>query len=150
MRRSGSPCTRVSKVIAALFPRVPRSFAYRRGVRTVLRAAHIFTAGTLLGGYIFAQPISVLEPWLFATVISGFVLLATDLHASLTVLFEVRGLGVLVKLVLLALVPVFWEARIPLLLAALVIGAVSSHMPAEYRHKVVLFRDRFTPDQRRG
>ena len=36
MRRSGAPCTRVSKVIAALFPRVPRDFAYRRGVRTVL------------------------------------------------------------------------------------------------------------------
>ncbi len=110
-----------------------------RGVRTVLRAAHIFTAGTLLSGYIFDEPISVLEPWLFATVISGFVLLTTDLHASLTVLFEVRGLGVLVKLVLRALVPVFWEARIPLLLAALVIGAVSSHLPGEYRHTVVFY-----------
>jgi hypothetical protein len=40
--------------------------------------------------------------------------------------------------------------HIPPLPAALVIGALSSHMPAEYRHKVDLFRDRLTPDQRRG
>ncbi len=90
MRRSGAPCTRVSKVIAVLFPRVPRDFAYRRGVRTVLRGPYF-------------------QRW-----------------------------------------PVFWEVHIPPLPAALVIGALSSHMPAEYRHKVVVFRDRFTPDQRRG
>ncbi len=150
MRRPASPTTRLDKIISALFPRVPRNFAYRRGVRTALRAAHIFAAGTLLAGYIFDQPAAVLEPWLLGTVLSGVLLLATDLHASLTVLLEVRGIGVLIKLVLLALVPVFWEARVPLLLTALAIGAVSSHMPGEYRHKVVLFRDRVVPDERRG
>jgi len=36
-------------MIAAPFPRVPRDFAYRWGVRTVLRAAHIFTAGPFSG-----------------------------------------------------------------------------------------------------
>ena len=50
---------------------------------------------------------------MLGTVLSGLALLATDLHASLTVLFEVRGLGVLVKLVLLALVPVFWGRTFP-------------------------------------
>ena len=132
MSNSNSSAQRAKKIVSALFPKVPRDFSYRRGVRIALRAAHIFTAGTLLGGYIFDQPVAVLEPWLFGTVISGFLLLATDLHASLAVLLELRGLGVLVKLVLLALVPVFWDAHISLLIAALMIGAVTSHMPGKY------------------
>ncbi len=139
-----------TKAACALFPRVPRDFTFRRGVRIGLRALHIFTAGTLLAGYIFDQPVAVLELWLFGTVISGFLLLATDLHASLAVLLEVRGLAVFAKLVLMALVPVFWDARVSLLFAALVIGAVTSHMPGKYRHKVILFRDHIVPDQRRG
>ncbi len=150
MNNSSSPSQREKKLVSTLFPKEPRDFSYRRGVRIALRAAHIFTAGTLLGGYIFDQPVAVLEPWLFGTVISGFLLLATDLHASLAVLLELRGLGVLVKLVLLALVPVFWDAHISLLIAALMIGAVTSHMPGKYRHKVILFRDHIVPDQRRG
>jgi hypothetical protein len=139
-----------TKVACALFPRVPRDFTFRRGVRIGLRVLHIFTAGTLLAGYIFDQPVSALEPWLFGTVISGFLLLAPDLHASLAVLLEVRGLAVFAKLVLMALVPVFWDARVSLLFAALVIGAVTSHMPGKYRHKVILFHDHIVPDQRRG
>lgn len=139
-----------TKVARALFPKVPRDFAFRRGVRMALRALHIFTAGTLLAGYIFDQPLAVLEPWLFGTVISGFLLLATDLHATLAVLCEVRGFAVLAKLVLMVLIPVFWEARVVLLLAALVVGVVSSHMPRQYRHKVLLFHGLIVPDQRRG
>ncbi len=140
----------VRRIVAALFPRVPRDFPFRRGVRTGLRAAHILTAGVLLGGYLFDQPAPVLEPWLVGTIVSGVLLLATDLHASLGILCEVRGLSVLLKLGLLTLIPVFWDARIALLVIALVIGVVSSHMPSEYRHKVLLFRNYVVPDQRRG
>ncbi len=150
MNNSSWSAQRLRTFASALVPRVPRDFPLRRGVRIALRTAHIFSAGTLLAGYIFDQPASVLEPWLLGTVISGLLLLATDLHASFAVFFEVRGLGVLAKLVLLALVPLFWDARIWLLIAALVIGAVTSHMPRKYRHKVMLFRDRIVPDQRRG
>jgi hypothetical protein len=57
---------------------------------------------------------------------------------------------VLVKLVLLALVPFFWDARISLLVTALVIGVVGSHMPGAYRHKVLLFRSRIVADERNG
>lgn len=138
------------RIVPTLAPPVPRDFPRRRALRTALRTAHIFTAGTLLGGYIFGQSAAALQPWLVGTVLSGLARLAIDLHASFAVLLEVRGVGVLVKLTLLALVPVFWDARIGLLLAALAIGAVTSHMPSEYRHRVLLFRDHIVPDRRRG
>ena len=133
-----------------LFPEVPRSFPFRRSARTGLRAVHILSGGTLLGGYIFGHTTAELNPWLLGTAISGLLLLATDLHASLAVLCEARGLTMLVKLALLGFVPVFRDAGASLLVAVLVIGAISSHMPGKYRHKVLLFRDRVVPDKRRG
>ncbi len=117
-------------------------------MRIALRSVHIFTTGTLVGGYIFDQSAAVLLPWLWGSVISGILLLATDLHASFAVLCELRGIAVIVKVLLMLLIPLFWEARVPLLLAALVVGAVSSHMPRRYRHLVLLFPDRFAVDTR--
>jgi hypothetical protein len=48
------------------------------------------------------------------------------------------------------LVPLFWDARVLLLLIAFVIGVVGSHMPGQYRHKVLFLRDRIVSDERRG
>ena len=133
-----------------LFPQTARDFPFRRYVRTSLRALHILCTGTLIGGYIFNQPVAVLEPWLFATVITGLLIFATDLHASFAVLFEVRGIFVLVKIGLLALTQFFWELRIPLLVVALLLGVFGSHMPGRFRHKVIFFKNYIVPDERPG
>ncbi len=138
----------VKNTVSLLFPKIPRSFPFRRTVCIGLRTVHILASGVLLGGYIFAQPSAVLEPWLLATVISGILLLVTDLHASVAVLVEVRGIAVVCKAVLLALVPVFWDARIVLMVASLVIGAIVSHMPKRYRHRILLFRGKLAADER--
>ena len=104
----------------------------------------------MLGGYVFDQSAAVLEPWLWGTVISGIFILVTDLHASFAVLFEVRGIAVLIKAILLVLIAVFWEERIILLISALVIGVVSSHMPKQYRHKVFFIDKQIISDTRSG
>lgn len=135
---------------STLFPSLPRSFPFRRGLRTILRALHILTTGVLLGGHIFDQPSEILLVWLWGSIISGLSLYATDLYASCAVVFEVRGIAVFVKLLLLLLVPVMWESRVPLLIAVLIIGAVSSHVPRTYRHRLLFFKDRLVVDERRG
>ena len=127
--------------MSLLFPEEPRSFPYRRTVRTLLRTLHILTTGTLIGGHIFVQPVEILEPWLWGAVISGLLLLATDMHASMNVFFQVHGLVVLLKTGILMLVPFFWEQRVALLILVLVIGSVSSHMPGRFRHRTL-----FTPE----
>ena len=146
-RTSGSA---PSALMVWLFPTPPRTFRLRRSVRTALRALHTLTGGVLVGGVLFDQPPEVLSPWVWATLVSGFLLLATELYASFAVLCEVRGLSVLLKLGLMALVPVFWDARLALLVAVLLLGAVSSHMPGRYRHRLLLLRGHITPDTRRG
>jgi len=111
---------------------------------------HILCTGILLGGHVFEQPQSVIEPWLYASVFSGLAIFITDLHASMTVLFEVRGLMLIIKLALLLLIPLFWPLRIPILVAVLFIGAIGSHMPKHWRHKVLLFEKHIVPDERSG
>lgn len=71
---------------------------------------------------------------------SGAGLMALELYKTARWLFLGKGLAVLVKLLLLLLVPLFWEARFPLLLAVTVIASVSAHMPSRYRHYSLLER----------
>ena len=108
------------------------------------------TIGVLLGGHIFQQTTSILEPWLWVAILSGLAILLTDIYSSFGVLFEIRGIVVLVKIILLSLITVFWEQRIFLLVLILFIGAISSHMPKRYRHKLLFFKSVIHPDQRSG
>jgi hypothetical protein len=133
-----------------LFPAVPRDFPCRRGFRSLLRAVHIFTAGTLLAGHIFEQPNDTLEIWLIAAIVSGLLILATDMHASMAVLFELRGGLVLIKMAALSLVLVFPNSAVPLLFLALLIGVVGSHMPKRHRHRALLLNQTINPDYRNG
>ena len=133
-----------------LFPAQPRTFPYRRTIRICLRTLHILTTGVLLGGHMFDQPPEVLLAWLWGSIVSGLLLFATDLHASCAVLIELRGMAVFVKILLLLLVPFMWEFRVPLLIASLIIGAVSSHIPRTYRHRLLFLKDKIVVDERRG
>ncbi len=121
------------------FPEQLRDFPLRRSIRIGLRTIHILTAGVLLGGHVFNQPVDLLEPWLIAAITTGILLLLTDLHASVTILLEFRGLVAVIKLAMVCLVPVFWEQRVLILMIVLAIGAVSSHMSGRIRHRRLLF-----------
>lgn len=133
-----------------LFPEEPRDFPGRRGLRSILRAGHILTTGVLLGGHVFAQPKEVLLVWLVASVATGAAIFLTDLHASFGVLCELRGALILVKIGLVAAAGVFWDARVPLLVVAVFIGAIGSHMPGVFRHRVLFLRHRVAADRRHG
>ena len=139
-----------SRLLTVLFPEQPREFPHRMAMRLSLRALHIMTTGVFLGGHIFHQPISVLEPWLWVAILSGLAILLTDIYSSFAVLFEIRGLVVLLKIVLISLIPFFWDQRIFILVLILFIGAISSHMPNRYRHKLLFFESFIIPDQRSG
>jgi len=132
----------LSRIKDTLFPNTPRDFPFRRTVRIGLRALHILTAGTLIGGHIFAQPTESLLPWLLGAIVTGSLLLLTDLHASCAFLLEARGVAVVAKLIVLGLVAIFPDHAVVLLVSVLLIGAISSHLPKRYRHRVLLFRDR--------
>ena len=123
--------------MSLFFPDEPRDFPFRRWVRISLRTAHLIAIAGLFGGHVFAQPVHVLEPWLWGSVLTGLLLFATDLHMSFDALRQVHGLVVIGKLALLALVPLFWDSRVVLLVLVMIIAGVSSHMPGRWRHRHV-------------
>jgi len=126
--------------LRVFFPVKLRTFPHRHAIRIGLRTVHLLTMAVLLGGHVFEQPVDVLQFWLVATITSGVLLLLTDLYASMAILFELRSLAAVIKIGLVLLVPFFWQYRIFLLVTVLVIGAVSSHLSGQLRHKRWLFK----------
>lgn len=96
--------------------------------------------GILLGGHAFDVPAPRLLPALWCTLGTGALLAAIEAGPRLLWFHQGRGLMTLGKLVLVALVPWFWQQRLVLLLAVVVIGSVGSHMPARYRYYSILYR----------
>ena len=109
----------------------------RRWIRITLRTGHIVASSVLVGGHVFNLPAAELMLWLWATIATGVALIATDLYQSLLWLREVRGAAVMAKMALLLVIPVWWEARVPVLVAVIVIGSVVSHMPGRLRYWVI-------------
>lgn len=133
-----------------LFPNPPRGFPGRRWVRVLLRAGHILCTGVLLGGHVFEQPRDILFPWLISSIGTGALMLAIDLHSSLAVLCEVRGLMILAKILLVAATALFWDIRVGLLIAVVAIGGIGSHTSRTIRHRVLFLAGRVRPDESRG
>ncbi len=107
----------------------------RRALSIALRTAHLAVFGLLLGGHAFAVDPMRLLPVLWLTVLTGIGLAAAEMYATGPGwILQGKGLAVLAKVGLLLLVPVFWEERVPLMLAVVVIASVGSHMPGRFRH----------------
>jgi hypothetical protein len=123
-----------------LFPEPPRPLPYARAMSIALRTVHIAAVGILLGGHAFEVPAVRLLPWLSLSILSGAGLIGIELYSSCKWLYQGKGVLVIVKLLLIAAVAVFWEQRLWLLLAALVLGSVGSHMPGRWRYYSILHR----------
>lgn len=126
---------------SVLLPEPPRRIPGRRAVSVALRSGHLAALTGLLGGHVFAVDEGRLGPWLAATVLTGAAMMALELTGSLAWFVTGQGVSVLLKLAVLATVPVFWDQRVPILLGTVVLAAITSHMPARYRHRP-LFRAR--------
>ncbi|ABA89992.1 hypothetical protein Pcar_2757 [Syntrophotalea carbinolica DSM 2380] len=107
---------------------------WARGADIALRSVHLGVAGVLLGGVIFQQPLSVLHYWGWWTVGTGLGLIASEVYHSWRWPYQGRGVMVMLHIACVALVHVWFQYAVQLMWAALIIGAVGSHMPRKYRH----------------
>jgi hypothetical protein len=74
-------------------------------------------------------------PWaVWGTLTTGLMYVAVELLTSPVWLVQLKGLAVVVKLVLFGAMILATDHPLPYLMAALVIGGISSHMPGKYRH----------------
>ena len=111
------------------------SIPHARAWNIALRTAHIAVIAVLVGGHAFDAPRGDLYPVLLASIGTGAALVFLEAFSvRLRWLVEGRGLLVLAKLALLALIPFAWSMRLPILLAVIVLASVGSHMPGRFRY----------------
>ncbi len=101
-----------------------------RTVGIVLRTAHLAAMSVLMGGAWYGLPSSALRAGLVATVLTGAALLASEASHSRHWVYQGRGLLVLAHVGAAGLVQVLGAG---VLMAALVVGAVGSHLPKSIR-----------------
>ena len=136
---SGSSELRRSRLAAWLRPDDDEAaWPPARALRTALRTAHIVCFAALYGGHVYGVEADRLVPALVSAVATGGALSAFEIAQSRLWLVQVRGVATLAKLALVVAVAVFWEWRVVLLTAVVVIGAVTSHMPGRYRYYSLL------------
>jgi len=140
--------TTPSRLQTLLFPDPPRRIHGHRWLSVSLRTAHLITFGTLLGGHVFEIDHSRLVPFLVATILTGAGLMLLELASTVHWLFMVKGLAVSLKLLLLLLVPFFWEQRVAILLAVVIVASVAAHMPSRLRHYSLLAGRSLEPPKR--
>ena len=123
-----------SRISALLFPLVPRSLPYNRGISIGFRTLHLLASGLLIGGHAFGAEPQRLIGLLYLTAGSGLGLILLELYRSFDWVYQGMGLMVIVKTAITVLAGFWWEQRVPLLCLVVVLGSVGSHMPASYRH----------------
>ncbi len=117
-----------------------RPVPYVRVVRTSLRTAHLIAFGALYGGHVYGVAAERLVPALVATVATGTALMGLEVYRSAVWLVQLRGVATFAKMALVASVLMFWNVRVAILTAVIVIGGVSAHMPGQYRYYSLLHR----------
>ncbi len=117
-----------------MFPKPPRDFPGQRWVRIALRTAHLISMAVLTGGVSMgAAPLSM-APAFWTTLLTGVLLVGVEWFYSGVWVFQLKGIAVMAKILLLGAAAAAPHSALGLLVAAIVIGGVSSHMPGKYRY----------------
>ncbi|HEX9401370.1 MAG TPA: hypothetical protein VF912_14775 [Anaeromyxobacter sp.] len=114
-------------------PRVGLRPDGERAVAIVARTAHLGTMSVLVGGLYFGAPADALRIWQTLTGASGLALLATEASHSRHWVYQGRGLLAIAHLAAAALLLWPGTAGPTAPVAALVVGAVGSHLPRAIR-----------------
>lgn len=121
--------------VAEVQPNEPlRNLKPGRVLNIAFRTTHIGVTGVLFGGYVFDIAADQLIIWLYAAIITGAALIAIEAYPRWWWFYQGRGVAAIVKLLLLCLIPLLWEWRVPILVVVIVIASVGSHMPARFRY----------------
>ena len=113
----------------------PESFrsARARAIGISLRTAHLGAMAVLVGGVYFAAADPALHAWRAITAATGLALLLTEVSHSRHWAYQGRGVVTILHVGALALLVVPAVSGRIAMMAALVLGAVGSHLPKSLR-----------------
>ena len=105
-------------------------FLGKKAIGIPLRVAHLGAMAMLVGGRVLAPAHASLHSWQLLTAATGAALLVTEASHSRHWVYQGRGLMVLAHVALAGLVAFAGSGPA---VAALVVGAVGSHLPRSVR-----------------
>lgn len=123
-----------SRIKSLLFPPEPRDLPGRRFLKLTLRAAHVLCTGILVGVCVADATPALRTTWQAMAGGTGLLMLLLDVYETGVILLQVRGLVVIAKLLLIAILPwlAAWDTWI--LAGVVVVSVISSHAPSAVRY----------------
>ena len=106
----------------------------KRWSKISLRTLHLLAVAGVGGGILFALEKDLWINYWWLALVSGVLMMVMDIAANPVWIFQVRGLVILLKLILLALLGSIpgWDSF--LLAVIIIISAVISHAPGKLRY----------------
>jgi hypothetical protein len=124
-----------TRVTAILFPSRPREFRGERWVNIGLRCVHLTGVAGIGGGFLFQlEPASWAAYW-HLTLASGLMLSLIYLWSTAAWLFELKGLSIVLKNILLGLALALPTMRGELFVLIIVLSGLIAHAPARVRSR---------------
>ena len=122
-------------MIPILFPPQSREFRGQRWVNICLRCGHLIGVAGIGGGFLFGLDPESWESYWLLTLSTGVVLSLIYIWSSAIWLFELKGLAIVLKNILLAIALAAPAARGELFIVIVVISGLIAHAPARVRSR---------------
>jgi hypothetical protein len=125
-----------------LFPAESRFFHGQRWVNVALRTLHLVGIAGLGAGFLYPAADEIWRHYLTLTLLSGAGLALIFAWSNGIWIIQLRGQIVLLKLLLLALMPVWPDARTPMFILIIVLSGWISHATANVRYYSIFHQRR--------
>jgi len=123
----------VSRAVPVLFPACPRMFRGQRWLNIGLRSAHIVGVAGISGGFLFGlEEMRWMSFW-YITLATGVVLSLLYVWSSAAWLFQLKGLVIVIKLLLLGVAVALPAWRAGLFMLIILISGLIAHAPGRVR-----------------
>jgi len=121
------------RLAKTLLPDPPRYLRGERWLNIVLRARHLVGVAGIGGGFLFGQDPAAWEAYWHLSIGTGIALTALYLWSTCAWLFELKGLAVVLKVLLLGIALAWPAARAELFITIVILSGVIAHAPARVR-----------------
>ena len=117
-----------------LFPRSTREFRGKRWVKIALRTLHLVGVAGIGGGFLYGAAVENWRVYLYLTLLSGAAMTVLEIWSNGIWLLQLRGIAVMVKLGLMAVLALWPVADAALFIVIIVISGAIAHAPGAVRY----------------
>lgn len=121
------------RIIRALLPDSPRYLRGERWLNIALRALHLVGVAGIGGGFLFDQDPALWKAYWYLSLATGIALTGLYLWSTCAWLFELKGLAIVIKVLLLAIALAWPAARAELFITLVILSGLIAHAPARIR-----------------